>query len=94
MLTVHEVRQKDYGMYQCKASNTLGSVTTNVNLTTPSRPDAPLEVRVVNATHDTITIAWKPGFDGGKLSALLPLGPKLSQGLIHVTFLRRRDGQI
>lgn len=65
VLSIHKIDSKDYGLYQCKAGNALGSVSTTVNLTTPSKPDPPLEMRVVNATHDTITIAWSPGFDGG-----------------------------
>ena len=66
VLSIQKIEKKDYGVYQCKASNTLGFVVTSVNLTAPSKPDPPLEIRVVNATHDSITISWKPGFDGGE----------------------------
>ena len=31
----------------------------------PGRPDPPFDVTFVNHTHNTITLSWKPGFDGG-----------------------------
>ena len=30
-----------------------------------SKPDTPLNLNVLNATHDSVTLAWTPGFDGG-----------------------------
>ena len=29
------------------------------------RPDPPFDVTFVNHTHSSITLSWKPGFDGG-----------------------------
>ena len=29
------------------------------------RPDPPFDVTFVNHTHNSITLSWKPGFDGG-----------------------------
>jgi len=29
------------------------------------KPDSPYDLRFVNATHDSVTLSWKPGFDGG-----------------------------
>lgn len=30
-----------------------------------ARPDPPYDVEFVNASHNSITIRWKAGFDGG-----------------------------
>lgn len=29
------------------------------------KPDPPYDIKFVNATHDSITLTWQPGFDGG-----------------------------
>ena len=29
------------------------------------RPDAPYDLQFVNSTHNSVTITWNPGFDGG-----------------------------
>ena len=31
----------------------------------PGIPDAPFDLRFINATHNSMTLSWKPGFDGG-----------------------------
>jgi len=31
----------------------------------PGRPDSPYAVRIVNSTHNSLTLAWNPGFNGG-----------------------------
>lgn len=66
ILSINKIDEKDYGQYQCKASNALGFRITTITLSLPSKPDPPLTVRIVNATHDAVTIAWIPGFDGGE----------------------------
>ena len=30
-----------------------------------AKPDMPYNLQLVNATHDSITVSWTPGFDGG-----------------------------
>ncbi len=29
------------------------------------KPDTPYDIRFINATHNSISISWMPGFDGG-----------------------------
>lgn len=29
------------------------------------KPDSPYNLRVLNATHDSVTLTWQPGFSGG-----------------------------
>ncbi|XP_042868952.1 nephrin-like isoform X2 [Penaeus japonicus] len=63
---IRNVHEDDYGRYECIAENELGASTFTVRFIKPTRPDPPLSLKVVNTTHDTVTLAWKPGFDGGK----------------------------
>ena len=64
-LLVQNVANGDYGAYGCTARNTIGFSTHTVKLQPLSAPDPPFQLKTVNATHDSITISWKPGFDGG-----------------------------
>lgn len=64
-LLIEKVASGDYGNYECSARNELGESKENVRLDVTSKPDVPLTLNVLNATHDTVTIAWTPGFDGG-----------------------------
>lgn len=65
VLIVDKVDTNDYGMYECKSENEQGLSKENVRLDVTSKPDAPLSLNVLNATHDTVSLAWTPGFDGG-----------------------------
>lgn len=64
-LLVHNVTHKDYGSYECVARNSEGMDRTRVVLDVKSRPDPPSRLRVVNVTHNSVRLAWIPGFDGG-----------------------------
>jgi len=65
-LTIMDLDERDYmRRYRCRASNRLGVVQTFVTLGPPSEPDVPLDLRVLNVTDKSVTLAWEPGFDGG-----------------------------
>jgi len=65
VLMVEKVETSDYGLYECKSENELGPSRENIRLDVTSKPDAPLSLNILNTTHDTVTLAWTPGFDGG-----------------------------
>jgi nephron len=65
VLMVEKVNANDYGLYECKAKNERGESAENVRLDVTSKPDTPLNLNVLNTTHDSVTLAWTPGFDGG-----------------------------
>ncbi|CAF3700945.1 unnamed protein product [Rotaria socialis] len=65
VLYVANVTKSDYGIYQCKAENTLGSDVTEITLSGLTLPDTPTQVRVANTSHSSLFISWTPGFDGG-----------------------------
>lgn len=64
-LLIEKVAPADYGLYECIGRNELGQHKDNVRLDITSKPDTPISLNILNTTHDTVTIAWTPGFDGG-----------------------------
>lgn len=64
-LVIDKVAPADYGLYECIARNDLGQSKENVRLDITSKPDVPNSLNILNTTHDSVTVAWTPGFDGG-----------------------------
>lgn len=64
-LIIHNSSSADYDNYNCVARNELGDDSNLISLDGISSPDVPYDLQFVNATHNSITLAWKPGFDGG-----------------------------
>lgn len=64
-LHVKRISSSDYGHYECVARNELGFDSAKVHLDTLSAPDPPLQLKVTNATYNSLTLVWRPGFDGG-----------------------------
>ncbi|OXU27526.1 hypothetical protein TSAR_002284, partial [Trichomalopsis sarcophagae] len=65
VLTVYHVGQSDYGKYECQAHNSVGHASESIALDVTSPPDEPSDLEAVNVTHDSVTLVWKRGFDGG-----------------------------
>ncbi|XP_019890201.1 nephrin isoform X2 [Musca domestica] len=65
ILIIEKVAPADYGAYECVAKNELGQDIEPVRLDITSQPDTPLSLNILNVTHDSVTVAWTPGFDGG-----------------------------
>ncbi|XP_052747865.1 nephrin isoform X2 [Galleria mellonella] len=65
VLLVNDVTSSDYGSFECGARNDLGFSTTSVKLDITSAPDQVISMMVTNVTHNTVTLEWVPGFDGG-----------------------------
>ncbi|XP_045901253.1 nephrin [Micropterus dolomieu] len=55
----------DYAVFSCTARNSLGEDKLDIQLVSTSHPDPPLSFRQVTVTHDSVTLEWIPGFDGG-----------------------------
>ncbi|XP_015186948.1 PREDICTED: nephrin isoform X3 [Polistes dominula] len=64
-LTIINVRATDYGKYECRAENKMGHSLDVIHLDVTSPPDKPLDLEACNMTHDSVTLVWKRGFDGG-----------------------------
>ncbi|KAM9782500.1 nephrin [Neosynchiropus ocellatus] len=55
----------DYAVFTCVARNFLGEDQLDIQLVSPSHPDPPSMFQLVTSTHDSVTLEWTPGFDGG-----------------------------
>nr|QRF78289.1 nephrin [Terebratalia transversa] len=64
-LYVHNVTKEDYGEYRCIGKNDLGTDSIVIDFDGQSKPDSPFDIKIVNTTHNSITIKWQLGFDGG-----------------------------
>ncbi|XP_045485329.1 nephrin isoform X2 [Pieris rapae] len=68
VLLINDVSSADYGSYECGARNDIGFSTTSVKLDVTSAPDPVTSVVVTNVTHNSVSLEWVPGFDGGLYS--------------------------
>ncbi|VDP90993.1 unnamed protein product [Echinostoma caproni] len=64
-LVLNNVQKTDFGKYQCQAVNLQGEATLDIQMSGTSTPDVPLNLRLLNATMNTLRVAWTQGFDGG-----------------------------
>lgn len=64
-LSIFRVTSHDYGKYECRAMNKMGQSTDIIHLDVTSPPDKPTDLEVYNVTHDSVTLMWKRGFEGG-----------------------------
>ncbi|XP_029928509.1 nephrin [Myripristis murdjan] len=55
----------DYAVFTCTARNSLGEDTVDIQLVSTNHPDPPSSFRQVSVGHDSVTLEWLPGFDGG-----------------------------
>ncbi|XP_022238998.1 nephrin-like [Limulus polyphemus] len=69
VIYVKDVISLDYGLYECVAKNELGFDSVKINLDTIGHPDSPAAVKILNVTHNSATLSWIPGFDGGRSQA-------------------------
>lgn len=65
VMLVQNVELSDYGRYECVARNELGFATATIKLSVTSAPEPPYNLQVLNITHDSVTLQWSAGFDGG-----------------------------
>lgn len=55
----------DYAIFSCTARNTLGEDILDIQLVSTNHPDPPSSFRQVSVSHESVTLEWIPGFDGG-----------------------------
>eukprot|EP00118_Oscarella_pearsei_P013528 m.109035 g.109035 ORF g.109035 m.109035 type:complete len:929 (+) comp37335_c0_seq2:1574-4360(+) len=65
VMTLSSITENNFGVYKCQASNLLGASEATMELLKKTIPEAPVLVRVVTESQDTIFIEWTPKFDGG-----------------------------
>ncbi|XP_022239800.1 nephrin-like [Limulus polyphemus] len=64
-LFVNSLNVNDFGIYECTAKNEMGRDEIRINLRKRDRPDPPNDLSVKNVTHNSVSLIWAPGFDGG-----------------------------
>ncbi len=65
-LVINELALEDLNkIYECEASNQLGSNRLEIELVPLSRPERPTELRTLHVNFMMATLAWSAGFDGG-----------------------------
>ncbi|XP_027142914.1 nephrin [Larimichthys crocea] len=55
----------DYAVFSCTARNSLGEDKLDIQLVSTNHPDPPSSFRQVSVTHESVTLEWIPGFNGG-----------------------------
>ncbi|XP_053288311.1 nephrin [Pleuronectes platessa] len=55
----------DYAVFSCTALNALGEDKLDIQLVSTSHPDPPSSFSQVSVTHNSVTVEWIPGFNGG-----------------------------
>ncbi|CAH1796696.1 unnamed protein product [Owenia fusiformis] len=70
-LTIRNITKADYHRYVCIAQNVLGSDNVGITLDGTSKPDPPHSLQYVNSSHNSATLKWTPGFDGGSKTTFM-----------------------
>ncbi|XP_014885335.1 nephrin isoform X1 [Poecilia latipinna] len=55
----------DYAVFSCTARNSLGEDKLDIQLVSTNHPDPPSSFSLVGVTHNSVTLEWIPGFNGG-----------------------------
>ncbi|KAM4652260.1 nephrin [Discoglossus pictus] len=56
----------DYALFTCTATNALGVDSFDIQLVSTSRPDPPSALKLLSFTHNSVTLGWTAGFNGGE----------------------------
>ncbi|KAF4104345.1 nephrin [Onychostoma macrolepis] len=55
----------DYAIFTCTAHNSMGEDSLDIQLLSTNHPDPPSDLKLLRADHNSVTLEWMPGFDGG-----------------------------
>ncbi|XP_056613688.1 nephrin isoform X1 [Triplophysa dalaica] len=66
ILTIKNVSASlDYAVFTCTAHNSMGQDFLDIQLLSTNHPDPPSDLKLLRVSHDSVTLEWMPGFDGG-----------------------------
>ena len=65
VFTVWSVTRDSYGSYVCRATNSLGSQQTTVELVRRGKPEVPGQPSNMEAGANSLLLTWQEGFNGG-----------------------------
>uniref|UniRef100_A0A9J7Y5E8 NPHS1 adhesion molecule, nephrin n=1 Tax=Cyprinus carpio carpio TaxID=630221 RepID=A0A9J7Y5E8_CYPCA len=55
----------DYAIFTCTAQNSMGVDSLDIQLLSTNHPDPPSDLKLLRVDHNSVTLEWMPGFDGG-----------------------------
>ena len=64
-LIIENITKDDYSQYERLAHNLEDESFATVELSEPTKPNAPLDFQVINITEKSAEFKWLPGFSGG-----------------------------
>lgn len=65
ILRVSNIKEADYGEYNCQVVNNLGSIEAKIRLQKKGPPEKPKNLIEKHIGHNYVTLSWEPGFNGG-----------------------------
>uniref|UniRef100_A0A183BL27 Down syndrome cell adhesion molecule-like protein Dscam2 n=1 Tax=Globodera pallida TaxID=36090 RepID=A0A183BL27_GLOPA len=67
VLELREVSERHFGVFTCEARNGVGEkASVDIRLQMPSRPQTPLQARLLQSGLTWLMVGWRPAFDGGE----------------------------
>lgn len=67
VLRITNIREADYGEYNCQVVNSMGSIEAKIRLQQKGPPEKPKKLVEKSIGHNFVTLNWEPGFNGGIL---------------------------
>lgn len=64
-LKINNIREVDYGDYNCRVVNAQGSVTSHIRLQPKGAPERPTNITAMDIGPTHVALLWELGFDGG-----------------------------
>ncbi|XP_016363163.1 nephrin-like [Sinocyclocheilus anshuiensis] len=55
----------DYAVFTCTVHNSMGEDSLDIQLLSTNHPDPPSDLKLLRVDHNSVTLEWMPGFDGG-----------------------------
>lgn len=65
VLKISNIKQQDYGEYNCQVINNLGNIEAKIRLQPKGAPEKPTKLSALYIGHNFVTLNWEPGFNGG-----------------------------
>lgn len=65
ILRMTDIRERDYGDYNCRVANGLGTINTTIRLQPKGAPERPTKITAMDVGPSHVALLWEPGFDGG-----------------------------
>lgn len=65
VLKISNIKQQDYGEYNCQVVNAMGNIEARIRLQPKGPPEKPTRITDLHVGPNFVTLNWEPGFNGG-----------------------------